>query len=1027
MQENGDSADRGRTARRQGAWHRICAGLLAAAAIALFTTPGLADPARCTAEQAQPLVPTDLALCRSLIAAVRDPSALPLDQYEAKLDQFFGNYCHRDAASGWRRDKHVRDAGPFTAALADGAWQGKGFGTHTPVVIWYSPDMADWLVRHRSGETAGTNPPPPVPDGAIMVKEMFPYPAADCADVDPVKLLPTSGAAVMIRDSKASHDGWFWGWYGFGPNGGWSPDWPPSPNNLLGNMGFAQYCMNCHASAKDNLTFASPRNIEGQPGQPLVYLSQSWFSAPSPPSQHRAVTLPPDEVTRLGEPLYQADKAVDQALRAYLLRMPSWDTVANMPSATYDNTWVGAGGPRAADEFVTSTQCLGCHDAGSTGLQYDMTVPNPHGDNLINLSPYATWRSSPMGLAGRDPFFFAQLASETQTFHPGPGMKALVENTCLGCHGIQGQRQFHIDTFAQADKCEPFTRDMVNAVPWPDGNPTAADAKYGALARDGISCTSCHRMALGSAAAGVADAPENACIAERQQFLNPHNTGFARTFTGSFFVGAPDKLIGPFEKPQVKPMQAALGVTPEHNATIKSSEVCGTCHTVHLPVLQPAVQPPLQTTNLPVQTANPQDPAVITHIYEQTTYPEWAFSAYRTGTSPDGPLPQGPGSLAQSCQGCHMPSKTADGKPMRSKIASIQEYSNFPEAENNLGPEDIDLAVRDGFAAHTLVGLNVFLIKIAQQFPDVLGIPTPDPMMGTRGVDPLVRTEQAMLDLASTGTAEVVVTGVSTTGGTLQATVTVRSETGHKLPSGVGFRRAFVEFQVLDQLGNTLWASGRTNAAGALVDQSGNPLDGEYWWADDCSSRIQPLARLHQPHYQRITGQDQAQIYQELVSTPPPNATAAMCGPDTTPQGELTTSFLSICNTVKDNRILPHGTLPLAERTEIAKALGATEDLAKEAGSTGVGDDPDYVTGGGDSLVYEVPLADLPAGSRPASVQATLYYQATPPFYLQDRFCTARGEDPERLKFLVGHLNVAGTQIAGWKLQVVSSGQVAVP
>ncbi len=140
---------------RASGLHRPARGRIA---IALFATPSLADPARCTAEQAQPLIPTDPALCQSLLAAVRDPSALPLDQYEAKLNQFFGNYCHRDTASGWRRDKHVRDAGPFTATLADGAWQGKGFGTHTPVVIWYSPDMADWLVEHRSGETAGTEP-----------------------------------------------------------------------------------------------------------------------------------------------------------------------------------------------------------------------------------------------------------------------------------------------------------------------------------------------------------------------------------------------------------------------------------------------------------------------------------------------------------------------------------------------------------------------------------------------------------------------------------------------------------------------------------------------------------------------------------------------------------------------------------------------------------------------------------------------------------------------------------------------------
>ena len=50
---------------------------------------------------------------------------------------------------------------------------------------------------------AGPLTPPAVPDGAIMVKEMFPAPAAACRDVDPLKLFPTSGAAVMVRDAGA--------------------------------------------------------------------------------------------------------------------------------------------------------------------------------------------------------------------------------------------------------------------------------------------------------------------------------------------------------------------------------------------------------------------------------------------------------------------------------------------------------------------------------------------------------------------------------------------------------------------------------------------------------------------------------------------------------------------------------------------------------------------------------------------------------------------------------------------------------
>jgi hypothetical protein len=99
--------------------------------------------------------------------------------------------------------------------------------------------------------------------------------------------------------------------------------------------------------------------------------------------------------------------------------------------------------------------------------------------------------------------------------------------------------------------------------------------------------------------------------------------------------------------------------------------------------------------------------------------------------------------------------------------------------------------------------------------------------------------------------------------------------------------------------------------------------------------------------------------------------------------------------------------------------------MADDAGPTAVGDDPDYVSGGGDAVAYRVPVAEL-KGATPVSVEAALYYQATPPFYLQDRFCTAKGPDTERLSFLAGHLNLNGTEAAGWKLKVVGTGSVPV-
>lgn len=976
----------------------------------------------CDADRGRPLLPLDPARCDELASTIRDPSGLPLGEYQELLGEFLRSFCHRDVDRGWQHDKFVRDTGPYTATFDASAreWVGAYHGTHAPVVIWYSPEMIEWMETNRPAEGDDSSDETSVPDGAVIVKEMFPAPAVLCADIDPTHLLPTSGAAIMVRDTEASLDGWYWGWFGWS---GWTPDWPATAGNRLAYQGFGQYCVNCHASARENLTFADMRNVEGQPGEPIVFLSQTFFEVEPVPSHHRLVGLAGDDEGRLGAPFSHYDKAFTDALPASSLPRPTWDTVVKMPSETYDNVWVEAGGPKAASEFLTSDQCIGCHDAGGTGLQFDMTVPNPGGDaypdqgELLNLSPYATWRSSPMGLGGRDPIFYAQLASETDTFHPE--IAPLVQDTCLGCHGILGQRQFHVDGAGEgvpgAEKdgeCAPFLRRYADATPWPSDpakNPDGLLAKYGALARDGISCTACHRMEVGTGT--VPDTPENACVEARQDFLNPQNTGFAKTFTGSFAVGPPDELYGPFgagtaEDPAIrtKPMEHALGIEPRFDSAVQRSELCGSCHTVHLPVYQDG-QPVKDEAGESVYT------------YEQTTYPEWAFSAYRTGETPDGQgmLPQGAGSLAESCQSCHMPSKDRDGTPFRSKIAGIQEFSNFPEAENNLGPAEIDLPIRENFARHTLVGLNVFFLEMAQQFPDVLGLRTQDPMLVSKGLDPLLFTEQAMVDQAQNDTAVVQVGAVSRQGTTLEVPVSIESLVGHKFPSGVGFRRAFLEVAVLDAAGEVLWASGRTDSTGTLVDAAGDPIDGERWWSDDCSKRL-PTA--YQPHYQRITSENQVQIYQELVAAPA--AENPRCGIDTTtPDGPLTTSFLSICQHVKDNRLLPHGYLPIEKRVEIARALGAGDDLAVDSGSY-LGDQADPNFGpGGDALVYAPDLGKHV--DRAASVRATLYYQAIPPSYLQDRFCTSRSDDTQRLYFLAGHLNTAGTPAENWKLQVVQA------
>lgn len=990
----------------------------------------------CPEEQQSPQLPKNLALCEELEPIVRKPRGLALNEYQAKVGQYLQNFCHRNIAKGWRVDKRVRDTGPYVATYQNGKWAANYYGTHAPVLVWYSAEMFDWLKANRPEHGAPAEPPP-VPDGAMIIKEMYAPPAAACSGIPWERLRPTTqGAAVMIRDSQASQDGWFWGWVGWTSD--WQPDWPNrAAVNAYPFSGFGQYCTNCHASAANNQTFSTLRNIKGEPGEPLVYLSQNFLLDPRAPaspgiSGSQAFRLSPPGIggvlgaagssssssswqglhTRIAQSALKASSFTGAGLfkpkpdsafaDTYGIAggEPTRQSIVSMPSETYDNVWVKAGKPTAASQFVTSDQCLGCHSAGGTGVQYDMTEPGPN-DKLINNSPYGTWRGSPMGLAGRDPIFFAQLASETQSFHPTASGQ--IQDTCLGCHGILGQRQSAIDRRASSGSCGEFPRATVEAAPYPPQDPISRLANYGALARDGVSCTACHRMVLGQAdAAKHHREPQNACVLERQEALNHGLSGFARTFTGSFLVGPPDQLFGPFEDPKKLPMKQAIGSEPKHNAHVRTSEACGSCHTVHLPVLHRGQS--------------------IGHVYEQTTYPEWAFSDYREGSTPDGSLPLGRGALAQSCQDCHMPSKTAEGAPRRSKIASIQEYSNFPQTEQTLPPNEIDLPVRSGVSKHTLVGLNVFLVKMARQFADILGIRPGDPMLSDTGVDPTATTEAAMLEQAANKTAAIRVDEVKTEDGTLNARVTVTSKVGHKFPSGVAFRRAFLELQVLDSNENLLWSSGRTNSQGVIVDDKGAPIPGELWWKGDCSARLDPDARIHQPHHQVISRQDQAQIYEELVSTPA-DVAAPLCGPNARPQGRLTTSFLSICAKVKDNRLLPHGFLNLQDRIAVSRALGAGRDMAEETAPVAVDGDPDYSAGGGDSLIYRVPLSEL--AGKPANVKATLYYQATPPYYLQDRFCTSNSADTKRLYYLAQNLDL-DTPAKDWKLKLVDSGLVPV-
>ncbi|PZR70988.1 MAG: hypothetical protein DLM73_16740 [Chthoniobacterales bacterium] len=883
---------------------------------------------------------------------------------------------------GWSEDKGLRDTGPFINRIS--------YGVHPTVKIYYSPEIMTWLIEGRTGT---------IPDGAMIIKEQYSAPAAQYQLQAPP---PVTDWTVMIKDSKGSKDGWYWAEI-------WKDqtiDDNSKPPYSVPNSGFGLYCARCHTSAEKEFTFASLSNIKGHPGQPLTYfVDLSWATPPSPTPAAPSTTVnqgkPPPEGATTPSEIHQGKQSMshhdDMALmppakeatgphissslnpafvKFYNSISPvPLNEVKKIPPETYDHIVADHKGPQ---QFLTSDSCMGCHGALAKVNTMVYTGPTQADGKtpLMNVSPFGEWRWSPMGLAGRDPIFYSQLDSELaylKTFKnkaEGEKLAREVVNTCFRCHGVMGKRQFDLDHGGEAD----FDREVVYQTQMKDPN-----FKYGALARDGVSCMACHHIVEDKTPPGVP----------------PLKYFLEHSITGQFHTGKADELAGPFENKLIvtDPMNNALGIKPKHDRFIKTSRMCASCHSINLPVV---------------------DQKPMGHNLEQLTYLEWLNSSYQDefGQNPK----------AQTCQDCHMRSSysnstgTINVPLIKQPIATIED-DQYPAAEHRLPADKIQVRFRDkGFVRHQLQGLNVPLLEMFSQFmtdfkpnPDkslpfneVLGVRQNDYMLEVNA--DLPNAIDAFVEQAQSTTASVTVTSVSVSKEKLVANVTVTNKTGHRFPSGVGFRRAFIEFQVVDKGTNeTVWASGRTNELGIIVDEKNQPLPSEFFepYQDESAKPSQH----YQPHYydqpgHTITRQDQVQIFEELMQDA---------------DGKFTTSFIRRDTPVKDNRLLPLGWSAKGPDPSLSGAfLHATYPEA-------VGDDTHYQDGSGTSTVtYEVPLNGLNPES--LTLSATIYYQSIPPYYLKMRFDEAPDYPAtKRLYYLTSNLKTPGTPMENWKFKIVSS------
>lgn len=834
----------------------------------------------------------------------------------------------------WCMDKGVRDTGAYL--------KGVYYGTHPAVRIFYSPKVMAWLTGGRQGD---------IPDGAMIIKEQYTPPAARYAGMSDDQLPKVSDWTIMIRDSKGSKDGWFWGEFFDGMK--FDDDQPPFQYPWAG---FGLYCLRCHGTAEKELTFSALNNIKGFPGTPISFPDDgSWRTAAAEDAVHghiaRMLALKPGR---------QANPAFLQTFKA-IPGVP-FTSVQKMLPETYDNMPQPATGP---GQFISSSQCMSCHGGlnGPFGPTMFLTSPNPPVPPATvsgaNVSPYGEWRWSPMGLAGRDPVFFSQLESEFAYFNtlPSPRREELttqIRNACLTCHGAMGKRQFDTDHGGKGDFQLSFLQISDRSNP---------NFKYGALARDGISCQVCHR-----------NAPDQNYSLE--YFLQ-------NSITGHFQVTKPDQLYGPFKDDEISPytMETGVGVKPEFNGYVKTSRMCGSCHTIDLPV---------------VDSGKPGEMKI-----EQATYLEWLNSQYQNefGT---------PGANAKSCQECHMPTsyhsetKKIDVPQIQQRIAIIEDET-YPEAEHRVPTDKITVRVRqEGFRRHEFLGLNVFLLQMFDQFNDVLGVRKDDYMSGS--TTDLQDAIDNYVQQAQSKSAKIAATATAIGAQQIEAKVSVSNLAGHRFPSGVSFRRLFIELLVTDANQKVVWASGRTNELGVIIDGNGKPLPSEFFAEyKDAQGKIR---QSYQPHYETITAQNQVQIYEELSQDA---------------DGKFTTNFTRRDVQVKDNRLLPVGWTHKGPDASLnGRYLHATypEGNAEK--------DPDYQDGkaGTDNLTYKI---TLPAGvdATKCRVLVTLYYQTIPPYYLNQRFTAApTGDATRRLYYLTSNLNLSGTPVQNWKLPIVSTGPV---
>lgn len=360
------------------------------------------------------------------------------------------------------------------------------------------------------------------------------------------------------------------------------------------------------------------------------------------------------------------------------------------------------------------------------------------------------------------------------------------------------------------------------------------------------------------------------------------NLGTPESFSGNYVIDRETQkpyrtIYGPNTDPEQQTMATSVGYIPIHSPHIQQSKLCATCHTLYTPYVDSAGN-------------------VAGEFPEQTAYLEWQQSTFGDGDADD-----------RTCQDCHLPE--APGKVRTARYAP----SGTPK--------------RAGFSQHHFVGSNVQMLKLLKANIDQLKITA-----SSKELDATIKRTKNQLQ---NQTATISILNAEIYGKTLKAVVEVQSQVGHKFPTGIPCRRAWINFRILDNTGTIIFESGKPYQDGSIA---GNINDSD-------------INRFH-PHYETITSPDQVQIYETIMADS---------------DGEVTYTLLRAGSYLKDNRILPPG----FDKSMVTKDIAVYGQAAN---------DINFI-GGSDRVTYEISGINVDG---PLTIQADLLFTALSFSFLED-------------------------------------------